>query len=385
MKDQLNRSRFKPVVAHIISGLGTGGAERSLYNIANSHLSQTHSFIVISLRGGGIYEEKLLKLGCNLKVLNLNKFNFLYKLCILLYQLRKVHPDIIQGWMYHGNVVAGIMKLFLGSKPKLIFNVRHSLYSLKLEKPFTRLTILLNKYLTRIADKVIFNSNSSMVQHHSYGFAKIKSNFIGNGFIDNFQPSQANRLLIRNELNIKKDNVVIGHVARFHPMKGHEAFILSAINILNRNLNVKFLMIGKGVDFLNKELSKLIPEQYRQNFILLGEVENVMDYMQAMEIFCISSFWGEGFPNVLGEAMLAELPCVVTNIGDSAQVLGECGSIIDMPITEEKITNNLIEMIKLSKVDLKKIGNKGRQRIIENFSIEQTLKKYQMLYTEVLE
>jgi glycosyltransferase involved in cell wall biosynthesis len=144
-------------------------------------------------------------------------------------------------------------------------------------------------------------------------------------------------------------------------------------------------MIGKGVDFLNKELSKLIPEQYRQNFILLGEVENVMDYMQAMEIFCISSFWGEGFPNVLGEAMLAELPCVVTNIGDSAQVLGECGSIIDMPITEEKITNNLIEMIKLSKVDLKKIGNKGRQRIIENFSIEQTLKKYQMLYTEVLE
>jgi glycosyltransferase involved in cell wall biosynthesis len=83
--------------------------------------------------------------------------------------------------------------------------------------------------------------------------------------------------------------------------------------------------------------------------------------------------------------MLAELPCVVTNIGDSAQVLGECGSIIDMPITEEKITNNLIEMIKLSKVDLKKIGNKGRQRIIENFSIEQTLKKYQMLYTEVLE
>ena len=79
-------------------------------------------------------------------------------------------------------------------------------------------------------------------------------------------------MLIRNELNIKKDNVVIGHVARFHPMKGHEAFILSAINILNRNLNVKFLMIGKGVDFLNKELSKLIPEQYRQNFILLGEV-----------------------------------------------------------------------------------------------------------------
>ena len=143
-------------------------------------------------------------------------------------------------------------------------------------------------------------------------------------------------------------------------------------------------MVGKDIDFSNKELSKLIPEQYQKNFILAGEVENIMTYMQAMEIFCLSSLWGEGFPNVLGEAMLAKLPCVVTNIGDSAEVLGDCGSMVDLPITKEKIFKHLNDMIQLPKDDLIKIGKRGRQRILKNFTISKKIEEYHMLYAEVL-
>ena len=385
MKVQKHSPRLKPIVVHIISGLGTGGAERSLYNIANSDLSQIYDFIFISLKGGGLYERKIIDLGHDLKILNLNKLNFFYKLIKLAFQLRKVRPEIIQGWMYHGNLVAAIMKLFTSQNTKLLFNVRHSLSSIKLEKPSTRLVIYLNKYLSRIANKVIFNSNSALAQHTKYGFSKMNSKFIGNGFVDSYKANQAKRSLIRNNLNFKKNEIVIGHVARLHPMKGHEIFIKSVINLINKNLNIKILMIGKGVNFSNIKFNSLIPHQYKQHFILLGEIENTQDYMEAMDIFCLSSLWGEGFPNVLGEAMLVELPCISTNIGDSAEVIGECGLIVDQPITEEKITNNLEQLVSLSKAELEQIGKKGRERIISNFTITKTLDQYQIIYKEVLE
>ena len=108
---------MKPKIVHIISDLGSGGAERSLFKLAESNLKNKYDFSVICLKGDGMYVKKLRHLGIDVMVLNINFFNFFFKLFTLNLCLNKLRPQIIQGWMYHGNLAALIGKYMLLSKP----------------------------------------------------------------------------------------------------------------------------------------------------------------------------------------------------------------------------------------------------------------------------
>ncbi|HCK04041.1 MAG TPA: hypothetical protein DHV86_04650 [Methylophilaceae bacterium] len=373
---------MKPKVVHIISDLGSGGAERSLFKLAESNLANTYDFSVICLQGEGMYSQKLRRQGINVIALNLNYFNFLFKLFPLASYLYKVRPQIIQGWMYHGNIAALIGKYMLFAKPKLVWNIRHSLHSIKYEKKTTQAIIYINKAFSQAADLIIYNSSNSLAQHNKYGFAKSLTSVIENGFDETIELNIMARNELRERHKFTESTVVIGHVARFHPMKGHEVFIKAALMILEINPCVEILMIGRNIDWNNADLIKQIPKDYHHRFTFLGEVDNAAQFMNAMDIFALSSLWGEGFPNVLGEAMLLKIPCIANNIGGCDEIMGDTGILIDMPCSIDKWRAHLTDCISMSSEERSTFGKRGRDRVITSFSMDRTQSMYDQVYKQ---
>jgi len=373
---------MKPKVVHIISDLGSGGAERSLFKLAESNLANTYDFSVICLKGEGMYSQKLRRQGINVIALNLNYFNFLFKLFPLALYLYKVRPQIIQGWMYHGNIAALIGKYMLFAKPKLLWNIRHSLHSIKHEKKTTQAIIYINKAFSQAANLIIYNSSNSLAQHNKYGFAKSLTSVIENGFDETIELNLMARNELRERYNFTESTLVIGHVARFHPMKGHEVFIKAALTILEINPCVEILMIGRNIDWNNADLITQIPKDYHHRFTFLGEVENAAQFMNAMDIFALSSLWGEGFPNVLGEAMLLKIPCIANNIGGCDEIMGDTGILIDMPCSIDKWRAHLTNCISMSPEERSTFGKRGRDRVITSFSMDRTQSMYDQVYKQ---
>lgn len=373
---------MKPKIVHIISDLGSGGAERSLFKLAESNLKNKYDFSVICLKGDGMYVKKLRHLGIHVMVLNINFFNFFFKLFALGLCLNKLRPQIIQGWMYHGNLAALIGKYMLLSKPKLIWNIRHSLHSISYEKKTTQAIIYINKICSQAANLIIYNSANSLTQHNQYGFSKSLSSVIENGFEEKIELDSMVRTQIRNKYKFQESCVVIGHVARFHPMKGHELFVKSVLPILEENPDVAILMIGRNIDWKNSYLTMQIPKDLHHRFTLLGEVDNAAQLMNAMDIFALSSLWGEGFPNVLGEAMLLQIPCIANNIGGCDEIMGDTGVLVDVPCSNNEWSSLLTNFILMSQEARSKYGKRGRDRVINAFSFSRTRDMYDQVYQQ---
>ena len=137
-------------VLHIINSLNMGGAEMMLLKLMSNNENDDFEYKIISLFDYGKLQKKFNDLGINVYNLNLNSnyFNFILLLFRLNSYFKKYKPDIIQGWMYHGNFLATFCKLLFIRKSILIFNIRQSLYNLKFEKFITRFIIrIINNFI----------------------------------------------------------------------------------------------------------------------------------------------------------------------------------------------------------------------------------------------
>ena len=157
-------------VLHVISGLGTGGAERALYNILWGSIGNKFENEVVSLSGGGDLADAISRLDIPVHVLNMSLGGALPRALINLKRLTsEFKPDLIQGWMYHGNLAATVVSMAVPFKPKTVWNVRHSLYSLTDEKRLTQYVIRANRLFSRKANAIIYNSYLSRKQHEEFG------------------------------------------------------------------------------------------------------------------------------------------------------------------------------------------------------------------------
>lgn len=367
-------------VIHVISGLSTGGAERALFNLLSGGLGEAGETLVLSLTDEGAFAEPIRKLGVTVCTLNMHG-NF-PRLAALIRLRKIVHdfkPDVIQGWMYHGNLAALMARLFAANKPKVVWNIRHSLYSLKTEKKTTRQVIRINRFLSAKVDCILYNSHLSRLQHASFGFTDDKAQVIANGFdTEALHPDNDQRSLIRKSLGIESDALVVGHVARFHPIKNHVGFLQAAVKVLETRQEVIFLLAGRDVGLDNPALSGIVPKTMEKQFRFVGERRDVHDVMQAMDVFCLSSD-SEAFPNVLAEAMSIGIPCVTTDVGDSANIIGDYGCVVPVgqPLMLAKEVNNLLS---LPETEKKQLGQLARQHIRSNYELSSIVEQYSNLY-----
>jgi glycosyltransferase involved in cell wall biosynthesis len=291
-------------------------------------------------------------------------------------------PDIVQGWMYHGNVAASLLHACRPGGDRLFWNVRHSLHFFNEEKFATRNIIRLNRLLSRGAHCCIFNSRASFGQHARFGFSAKTMVTVPNGFdTERFRPDPAARAAVRRRHGLPSAEVVIGLVGRFHPLKDYGNY-LAAVTLLRKAepaLRFVSVMAGKGLTRTNArlraDLDRLPPGE---RIVLTGESDDVPALMNAFDVLCLPSR-SEAFPNVVGEAMSTGLPCVVTDVGDAAHLVGDTGFVVP-PKNPRALAEGLKKAVSMSAAERTARGTAARRRILSHFSIEAVAREYEHLY-----
>ncbi|MBV7298638.1 glycosyltransferase [Enterovibrio paralichthyis] len=368
-------------VLHIITGLGVGGAETMLYKLLSELSQDSHSdHLVISMMKPGPYKEKINALGIKVISLEMNSAKSIPAAVIkLIKAVKQIKPDVVQGWMYHGNLFASISKLVLPKHVKLIWNVRHSLYDFSKETRSTKWLIKFSAKISGFCDGILYNSSISRDQHELAGFAKTHGKVIPNGFdTEHFKPDSVRRERIRAELNLPDDTIVIAHVGRFHPAKNHLGFIKAVVPVLQQKSNVAVVMVGLNVDESNEQIATLVPDAVKSQLHLMGLRNDIPDIMSASDFLVMSSDT-EGFPNVIGEAMSSGLPVVSTDAGESRIVVGDAGIVV--PIGDmEALTQGMTSLIEREHDAFIALQRQARERIIQYYSLSAIASQYKKLY-----
>jgi glycosyltransferase involved in cell wall biosynthesis len=297
--------------------------------------------------------------------------------------VRSVKPTLIQGWMYHGNLAASAAARMAPGSPTVFWNVRHSLYDLKAEKSLTRQVIRGNRFFSREPGAIIYNSRLSRTQHEAFGFSESRAKVIPNGFdLERLRPEPETGAVVRQEIGFPADATVVGHVARFHPMKDHASFLRAAVKVARANPSARFLLVGRDVSPTNPPLAGIVPPDLSGQFVFTGERSDPHRLMQAMDVLAVSSAWGEAFPNVLGEAMACGVPCVTTDVGDSADIVGNTGIVVP-PSNSQALSDGLRAMLAKSAVERTALGRSARRKIAERYALGRVVDQYTELYRKV--
>lgn len=368
---------MKPVVSHIITGLETGGAERSLFNLLAGPLGTEFDHSVISLTTFGTFGPRLREIGVEVTALDIKHKPWAARCLPRL--VRGARPDIVQGWMYHGNLAASF------ACPKTsaaLWNVRASMDDITGHKLGTRLTIRANARLSAKPDRVLFNAEVARRQHIAAGFNAANTQVIANGFDATiFCPDLDQRAALRASLGIPDQAMVIGQLCRFHPVKDHATFLSAAQPLLKERPDLQLVLAGRGVSYDTPFFHETVATELRSRIHLLGDRSDVSSVLNAIDIF-VQSSKAEGFPNGLGEAMATGRACVATDVGDSAFVLDDAGIIVPPgdPVALREAMRKFLTDPELRVT----AGRKARDRIIKDFPLDSTAQAYITLYRSFL-
>lgn len=360
---------------HIITGLNGGGAENMLYKVLKFSDMEMFDIEVISMTDKGVYGDRITEeLNIPVHTLNIKRGSIDLKALIRCIKLCK-NSQVIQCWMYHANLLGFIASKIL--KKKVVWGLHHSDLSQENNKNSTIVLAKFSAYLSKFCNKVISCGDVVKQVHESIGYYKDNHIVIPNGFdMDLYKPKN----------DFEKDNSIFEgnfkyllHVARWDPLKDYEN-LLSAINVLsNKRSDFRALLVGSEINKDNKELVNLIKKYNVENIVtLLGRREDIPTLMANSDVF-ISSSIGEGFPNVLGEALSCETLCVSTDTGDCKTIVDRYGKIVPIQ-NSEKLANAINELLNMDSQVYSKLAQEGRQWIFDNFEIRNIVKKYEGIY-----
>jgi glycosyltransferase involved in cell wall biosynthesis len=373
-------------VTHIIIGLNVGGAELMLKRLIESHLEQPgieHN--VISLTDKGVLGDQLAEQGVAVHCLGMSS---IIKGPATFFKLRKLlqtlSPDVVHTWMYHADLLGGLAARSIG-----IRNIVWCIRSTDIRKGGSKVTLLIRKlcawlsgWLPRV---IVCAADASRKVHEAVGYAPNKMQVIPNGFeLDKLLHSDTNEIQLRDQLGIGTDCTLVVSVGRFNPVKDHKTFIKAAGTVAAQRNDVKFMLVGRGLEPSNQQVMDLIEATGQAGaFYLLGERNDVPACLQASDVFCLHSIT-EGFPNVLGEAMAAGLPCLTTDVGDAAYLLNTPEWVVPAA-SPDRLAEKLSEMLSLSAAERAQLGRTSASRIRENFTMDVISRRYYDLYASLVD
>ncbi|MGY2313641.1 glycosyltransferase family 4 protein [Pseudomonas sp. SDO5522_S412] len=371
-------------VAHVIIGLHIGGAELMLLRLCDSFKAQgVDEHRVISLTDLGEVGVRLRASGIAVETLQMRgKWDLLGVMIKLISNFRRQKPDIVQTWMYHSDLIGGVAARLVGVK-HVIWGIRTT----DVSSGGGKATIVIRKlcaYLSNVVpDAIVCAAQASRETHIEAGYAPGRMKVISNGFdLERLTATAQERASIREGQGIGPDDMVIGSLGRFNEVKDHSNFIKAAGIVAGRFPKTIFLMVGRDIDRGNAALmAEISLTGHADRFVLLGERKDVPACLKAMDIFCLHSFT-EGFPNVLGEAMSMGVPCVTTDVGDAALLLGGLGPVV--PARDVRaLSDALISLLSASATERAAMGQSVYKRIAENFTMKRTEKQFKDLYDRV--
>lgn len=378
-----NRERVR--IAFVLGELAIGGAEVMLWKLVTRMDPDRFEPVVIALsaRTHSYVEGLFRESGVDYRLLGLTSGADLAVVLRLAKVLRELAPDIVQGWMYYGNLAATLASALTRRRACVLWNIRGTL--IDQDKRLSRLAIWLSGKLSFGPDRIVNNSLASAIEHERrLGFPAAKRVILPNGFdIATFCPSADARRSLRAELKLADDALLVGLIGRYHPMKDHANFVHAARLLAISHPCVHYVLAGEEVHAENRALTHLLMQHdLGRRVHLLGPREDVPRVTAALDISVLSSSSGEGFPNVIGEAMSCGVPCVVTDVGDSALIVGDTGRIVP-PRDVEALARALADLVDMEASERAALGMRARERIAKNYSLASVVQQYEQLYFEV--
>lgn len=371
-------------ITHLITDLSTGGAEMMLYKLLSYMDRRRFQNIVVSMTDKGACGIRIEALGVPVFCLGMrlgvpNPLG----ICRLLSLLRKERPMVLQTWLYHADLL-GLLTGKLARVPVVVWNLRCSNMDMRHYSMLSAFVVRVLAKLSPFPEAILVNSAVGRHFHENLGYCPRWWTIIPNGFdLVRFRPDPEARIRVRRELGLSHDDILIGLIARFDPMKDHANFLRAACLLLEDFAGVHFVLVGRGVDCNNSELTRAISASgHASSFHLLGERSDIPDIMAASDI-ATSSSYGEGFPNIIGEAMACAVPCVVTDVGDSSLIVDNTGRVVPSR-NPQALATAWKELIDLGKQGRGQLGIAARRRIQKHFSLAAIAAQYEAFYEELI-
>lgn len=365
-------------VLHLIGDTDVGGAEMVLYNIVSRLPRGEFDSRVVSLLPIGSIGHRLRAQGINVESLGLTRRVSAVPQALRGFarSVREYRPDVVQTWMYHADLLGGIAARCVSSAP-VVWSVHHASLNRHTESRNTRMSASLCSRLSRtVPARIAVVSESARRVHEQAGYDSMRLTVIRNGFdVGAFRPDPAARVHVRTELGLAAHQRLIGLIGRFHPHKDHETFVRAASRIAPLAPHALFVCAGADADWNNPQLCGWIESfGLRERFRLLGQRDDVPQLMAGLDLaVCCSRT--EAFPSVVGEAMACEVPCIVTDVGDCRDIVGDAGMTV-LPGSPDQLADAVLRALSLPAAMHAQWGRAARRRIIESFTIEKTVRGY---------
>ncbi len=348
-------------VMHVISGLDTGGAEAFLVQLATALKTRCFDQHVVSVTTPGAHAAKLQAAGIPVHALNVGSLAgaaaAVGRLAAL---VRNTRPDVMQGWMYYGDLFAALADRIVPGKRKLYWNLRASD---TVEGGYGRL-VRINAKLSGWPDAVIANSQTGLDFHLRHGYRPRATDVIPNGVnTERFRPDAGDRAALRFEFGVPDDAVLAIHVARLNPMKDHASFLAA----MQKLPQLYGLLVGAGTQTLD------LPD----NVTALGLRDDVARLYRCADIVVSSSAFAEGFSNVLAEGMSSGLVPVATDVGDARLIVGDTGQVAPIRDPDALAGAIALEAARPDR-DARKVS--ARARMVENFTLNRAVERFAALY-----
>ena len=371
-------------VLHVISGLSDGGAEAVLYRLVTNDLSDSHH--VISLTGEGKYGRMLRDAGVAVTFLDMARGRVTLRgLRKLLSTVRSTSADVIQTWMYHSDLLGGLAGRLAGIP--VVWGLRNTVLEPGKSSSITIFTARLCAWLSRwVPERIVACAQVAVSVHAALGYEADRMVVIPNGFeLSRFERTRGSRDRLRTEWEIPAGVPLLGMVARFDPYKDHDNLLAALAVLEERGVDFRAVLVGTGVSFDNGVLmDKVQAIGLTSRIILLGARHDIPDIMGAIDVHVLSSS-AEAFPNVVAEAMACGTPCVTTDVGEAARIIGGTGWVVPPRIPSALASAMAIALNRWrSPVEWADRQQRCRQRIKEEYSLEKMIKRYREIWAEAV-
>ncbi|MES2405892.1 MAG: glycosyltransferase [Pseudomonadota bacterium] len=372
-------------IVFIITGLSTGGAEMMLFKVLERLDRKRFAPHVISLTTLGELAPRIAALGIPVDAVGMkpglpSPSGFFQ----LMQLLKRLNPDVVHTWMYHADFLGGLAAR-LADVSAVGWCIRNSNLDRDKTKFSTRTVVTLCASMSKwVPSRILSCSEKARQVHVGCGYAAEKMVVVPNGFdLTRFKPDIDARHRVRTELGITDQTPLVGLIGRFDPQKNHAGFFEAAGLLLRHRPHTHFVLAGNGIDISNAALMQAITQAgVLANTHLLGLRNDIPGLMAALDVLASSSY-GEAFPNVLGEAMACSVPCAVTDVGDSAYIVGDTGRVIASG-NMTGLAAALEELLTLSPSEKAALGERARARVAEHFEISKVVQQYEDFYETLL-
>lgn len=370
-------------IAVFLPDLCLGGAERQAVQLAvRLHRERFDCSVIVVRRRG-----ELLPSLEGLRVICLNKYSRIFRLCRLIYVLRSLRIDILQSSLLSTNVYALLARLG-APRVKVVIGIRDSIaertwaFSSRRARLKTWLLCEVMKRLASLASLHVSNSQAGA----RIAAKKVRSSVlvVPNGIdTDRFRLEEFSLGLLRQHIGVADNTPVVGTLANCSIYKDYATFLRAAKLVLKEVPNAHFVSIGENRTSEGNSAKELVRELGLESAVhFLGLRNDVEKFLPGLNVFCSSSLT-EGFSNSICEAMSCGVPAVVTDVGDSALIVGDTGIVVP-PADPEQLAAGITRLLGITPAERQKCQVAARQRIVRNFGINEMVAKYETIYHTLL-